>query len=144
MEWDIATGDHNYTMIKAYQILELLSKSDLWKEKCPTFLFCVNVAGVGTGYDLLLEFIHKNVNITLGVASPSVTLSARLNRISTTLPTVMRAKTARQTRKTAVSYDNEVNLSEEKILWPKPIDTVKALELAKVFIDKGLFEKDEG
>lgn len=141
MEFDIATGDHHYIIIKAYQILELLSKSDLWKEKAKTFLFAINVSGQGTGYDQLLEFIHKNVNQTLGQATPACTLSIRLNRVSCTLPAAMRAKAAAvSSSKTATNND----IDDAKILWPKRVDFAKAKKLAKAFIAKGLYAKDTG
>ena len=140
MEFDISTGDHHYIVIKAYQILELLSKSDLWKEQAGTFLFAINVSGVGTGYDQLLEFIHRNVNQTLGQATPACTLSRRLNRVSCTLPSAMRAKAASSSSNTAGKHE----MDESKILWPKKVDLEKAKKLADAFISKGLYGKDLG
>ena len=60
-QFDVATGEKEYAIMKAYDILRLVMLSEYWREIFSSFFFTANLNGEGVDLDLLFEYVHKNV-----------------------------------------------------------------------------------
>jgi len=81
IQFDVATGEKDYALMKAYYIIRLSTLSQYWHEIFSAFFFTTNLNGKGVDLDLLCEYIHKNVKSRMRSVGHLPTFGARIQSL---------------------------------------------------------------
>lgn len=139
IEFDLATGDIEYGVMKAYQILRVMMLSEYWREILAHYFFATNLNEKGVQLDLLCEYIHKNVKWRVPKLRKEAYFMRALSQVELSLPETVRAMAQQNTPSNFVPTSVKP-LNPHVVLQQKEVHLDRVLSLAENLEQSGLFE----